>query len=134
MEIQFRINEKLNARDVIDVFKSSGINRPVEDVKRIQTMLDNSNLIISAWNGSELIALARAVTDFTYCCYLSDIAVKKEHQKFGIGRTLIELTQEAIGEDTMLIFLSNMTALEFHPKEGFEKVENGYIIKRKAKR
>lgn len=134
MEIQFRINEKLNARDVIDVFKSSGINRPVEDVKRIQTMLDNSNLIISAWNGSELIALARAVTDFTYCCYLSDIAVKKEHQKFGIGRTLIELTQEAIGEDTMLIFLSNMTALEFHPKEGFEKVENGYIIKRKAKK
>lgn len=133
MEIQFRINEKLNAKDVIAVFKSSGINRPVEDEERIQAMLDNSNLVVSAWNGSELIALARSVTDYTYCCYLSDIAVKKEHQKFGIGRTLIELTQETIGEETMLLFLSNITPLEFHPKEGFEKVENGYIIKRKTK-
>lgn len=133
MEIQFRINEKLNAQAVIEVYKSSGIARPVDDLKRIQTMLDNSNLIVSAWNGNELIALARAVTDYAYCCYLSDIAVKKEHQKFGIGRTLIELIQEAIGEDTMLLFLSNIAALEYHPKAGFEKVENGYIIKRKSK-
>ena len=133
MEIQFRINEKLNAQAVIEVYKSSGIARPVDDVKRIQTMLDNSNLIVSAWHGNELIAIARAVTDYAYCCYLSDIAVKKEHQKFGIGRTLIELIQEAIGEDTILLFLSNIAAVEYHPKAGFEKVENGYIIKRKSK-
>jgi GNAT superfamily N-acetyltransferase len=133
MQIQFRVNEKLNAQAVIEVFKSSGIVRPIEDPKRIQTMLDNSNLVVSAWNGNELIALARSVTDYSYCCYLSDIAVKKEHQKFGIGKTLIELTQEAIGEDTMLIFLSNIAALEYHPKAGFEKVENGYMIKKSLK-
>jgi GNAT superfamily N-acetyltransferase len=133
MQIQFRVNEKLNAQSVIDVFKSSGIVRPIDDVKRIQTMFDNSNLVVSAWNGTELIALARSVTDYSYCCYLSDIAVKKEHQKFGIGKTLIELTQEAIGEDTMLIFLSNMAGLEYHPKAGFEKVENGYVIKKRLK-
>lgn len=133
MQIQFRVNEKLNAQSVIEVFKSSGIVRPIDDVKRIQTMFDNSNLVVSAWNGTELIALARSVTDYSYCCYLSDIAVKKEHQKFGIGKTLIELTQEAIGEDTMLIFLSNMAGLEYHPKAGFEKVENGYVIKKRLK-
>ena len=132
MEIQFRINEKLKAEAVIEVFKSSGISRPVDDVKRIQAMLDNSNLIISAWRGTELIALARSVTDYNYCCYLSDVAVKKEHQKFGIGKTLIELTQEAIGEQTMLLFLSNISALEYHPRAGFEKIENGYIIKKKV--
>ncbi len=132
MEIQFRINEKLSAQDVIDVFKSSGITRPVDDVKRIQTMLDNSNLIVSAWNGTELIGIARSVTDYSYCCYLSDLAIKKQHQKFGIGKTLIELTQEAIGEQTMLLLLSNISAMEYYPKVGFEKVENGYIIKRKA--
>lgn len=133
MQIQFRVNEKLHAQSVIEVFKSSGIARPIDDPKRIQTMFDNSNLVVSAWNGNELIALARSVTDFSYCCYLSDIAVKKEHQKFGIGKTLIELTQEAIGEDTMLIFLSNMAGLEYHPKAGFEKVENGYMIKKSLK-
>lgn len=131
MQIQFRVNEKLNAQAVIEVFKSSGIVRPIDDEKRIQAMLDNSNLIVSAWNGNELIGIARSVTDYNYCCYLSDLAIKKGHQKFGIGKTLIELTQEAVGVNTMLLLLSNSSAMEYYPKVGFEKVENGYIIKRK---
>jgi N-acetylglutamate synthase-like GNAT family acetyltransferase len=131
MKIQFRINAALKAEDVIEVFKSSGINRPVDDTKRIDAMLKNSNLIISAWNGLELIGIARAVTDYNYCCYLSDLAVKKEHQKSGIGKTLIELTQQTIGEQTMLLLLSAEPAMEYYPKIGFEKVENGFIIKRK---
>ena len=131
MEIQFRINEKVAALAVIEVFQNAGINRPVDDVKRIQTMLDNSNLIVTAWNGTELVGIARSVTDFCYCCYLSDLAIKKEYQKFGIGKTLIELTQQSIGEQTMLLLLSNSSAMEYYPKVGFEKAENGFIIKRK---
>jgi hypothetical protein len=77
MEIHFRVNEKVAAQAVIEVFKSSGIIRPVDDVERIQKMLDNSNLVITAWNGTELIGVARAVTDYNYCCYLSDLAIKK---------------------------------------------------------
>lgn len=132
MEIHFRVNEKVTAQAVIEVFKSSGINRLIDDVKRMQAILDNSNLIITAWNGTELIGIARALTDFNYCCYLSDLAIKKEHQKLGIGKTLIELTQETIGEQTMLLLLSSNPAMEYYPKIGFEKVGNGFIIKRKA--
>ncbi len=131
MKIQFKINSKTNAQEVIEVFKSSGINRPVDDANRIQKMLDNSNLVITAWDGVELIGIARSVTDYNYCCYLSDLAVKKEYQKSGIGKTLIELTLQTIGEQTMLLLLSASPAMEYYPKTGFEKVENGFIIKRK---
>jgi predicted N-acetyltransferase YhbS len=95
-------------------------------------MLDNSNLIITAWDGVELIGIARSITDYNYCCYLSDLAVKKEYQKTGIGKTLIELTQDAIGDQTMLLLLSAAPAMEYYPKIGFDKVENGFIIKRKS--
>ncbi|MGQ0827216.1 MAG: GNAT family N-acetyltransferase [Bacteroidota bacterium] len=132
MKIQFKINAKVSAQAVIDVFKSSGIIRPVEDIKRIQTMLDNANLIITAWNGIELIGISRSLTDFCYCCYLSDLAVKKEYQKSGIGKTLIQLTQNEIGEQTMLLLLSAAPAMEYYPKVEFTKVENGFIIKRKS--
>jgi hypothetical protein len=81
MKIQFKINASLKAEDVIEVFKSSGINRPVEDVKRIEGMFKNSNLIISAWDGIELIGVARSLTDYNYCCYLSDLAVKRSIRK-----------------------------------------------------
>ena len=113
MEIQFRTNEKVTAEAVIEVFKSSGINRPVDDVKRMQTMIDNSNLVVTAWKGMELIGISRSVTDYSYCFYLSDLAVKKEYQKFGIGKTLIDITQQAIGEQTMLLLLSTTSAMEF---------------------
>ena len=132
MKIQFKINAKVKADSVIEVFKNSGINRPTDDVNRIQLMLDNSNLIITAWDGVELIGIARSVTDYNYCCYLSDLAVKKEYQKSGIGKTLIELTQNTIGDQTMLLLLSAAPAMEYYPKVGFDKVENGFIIKRKS--
>jgi GNAT superfamily N-acetyltransferase len=130
MKIQFKINAPLKTESIIEVFKSSGIIRPVDDPKRIETMFKNSNLIISAWNGIELIGVARSLTDYSYCCYLSDLAVKKEHQKSGIGKTLIELTQQTIGDQTMLLLLSAAPAMDYYPKIGFQKVENGFIIKR----
>ena len=128
--IKYKVNARIDVNDVIEVFKSSGIVRPVGDVKRIRQMLDNADLIITAWKGLELVGIARSLTDNCYCCYLSDLAVKKEFQKLGIGKTLIELTKETIGDQTMLLLLSAQPAMEYYPKVGFEKVENGFIIKR----
>lgn len=128
--IKYKVNARVSVTEVIELFKSSGINRPVDDVKRIQQMLDNSNLTITAWRGMELVGIARSLTDLCYCCYLSDLAVKKEYQKLGIGKTLIELTKEQVGDQTMLLLLSATPAMEYYPKVGFEKVENGFIIKR----
>lgn len=131
MHIKFKTNAKLATEDIIRVFDSSGIRRPTSEPVRIRQMFDESNLVISAWDGVELIGLARSLTDFCYCCYLSDLAVKKEFQKAGIGKTLIELTQQNIGDNCMLLLLSAPEAMEYYPKIGFEKTENGFIIKRK---
>jgi GNAT superfamily N-acetyltransferase len=127
MNIQFKVNAKVSAAAVIEIYKSSGITRPL-DLARVQGMLDNSNLIITAWDGDHLIGMARSLTDYNYCCYLADLAVKKEHQKSGIGKTLIELTENAIGKNTMLVSLASGSIAEYHPKNGFEKLEHGFII------
>jgi GNAT superfamily N-acetyltransferase len=129
MTIQFKVNAKVSAAAVIEVYKSSGLNRPVDDTARIQAMLDNSNLVVTAWEGTDLIGIARSLTDYNYCCYLADLAVKKEHQKSGVGKTLIEVTENAIGENTMLLLLANGPAVEYAPRKGFDKLEHGFIIK-----
>lgn len=128
--IKYRVNARINADQVIEVFKSSGINRPVDNKKRIQQMFDNSNLTVTAWRGFELVGIARSVTDHCYCCYLSDLAVKEEFKSKGIGKMLIEITKDTIGEETMLLLLSAPPAMEYYPRVGFEKVDNGFIIKR----
>ena len=95
-------------------------------------MFENANLIYFAYDNGELIGLTRCVTDFSYCCYLSDLAVKKDYQKQGIGKKLVEKVREHIGEKVALILLSANSAMDYYPKINFEKADNAFIIKRKS--
>lgn len=128
--IEYRHNFPLSAADVVAVFDASGIRRPTNDLARIERMFANANLILSAWHEGKLVGVCRALTDFSYCCYLSDLAVDKDFQKFGIGCELIARVRSTIGEEVTLVLLSAPEAMEYYPKVGFEKIENGFIIKR----
>ena len=130
MEITYRLDIIPDTDQIIDVYNSSGINRPTTDKERIKKMYDNSNLVATAWDNAILVGVSRSLTDFCYCCYLSDLAVKQEYKSNGIGKKLIELTKEKIGDQTMLLLLSAQTAMEYYPKVGFQKVDNGFTIKR----
>jgi predicted N-acetyltransferase YhbS len=86
--------------------------------------------VVSAWDEDKLVGIARSLSDFCYCCYLSDLAVRQEYKKLGIGKKLIALTKEKIGDQSMLFLLSAPSAMDYYPKINFEKVENGFIINR----
>lgn len=128
--IEYRHNAPLQAADVAAVFDASGIRRPTKDLARIERMFANANLIFSAWHEGKLVGVCRALTDFSYCCYLSDLAVDKAYQKQGIGRELIARVQASIGDEVALILLSAPEAMEYYPKIGFENIGNGFIVKR----
>ncbi|ADQ81516.1 GNAT family N-acetyltransferase [Riemerella anatipestifer] len=130
MEIAYKSDIIPNVEQIIEVYNSSGINRPTVDKERIEKMYSNSNLILTAWEGDELVGVSRSLTDFSYCCYLSDLAVKKEYQSRGIGKKLIELTKSKIGKQVALILLSAPSAMDYYPRIGMKKIDNGFIIKR----
>jgi predicted N-acetyltransferase YhbS len=117
--------------DIIRVLQDSGIVRPTHDVARIEKMFAHANLVVTAWEGETLVGVCRALTDFSYCCYLSDLAVNKSHQGQGIGQQLIEQVKHKIGDQVALILLSAASAMSYYPGIGFDKIENGFIIKRK---
>jgi len=131
IQIIYKTNVTPPVNQIIQLYDESGINRPINDEDRIEKMYKNSNLVITAWLENRLVGISRSLTDFCYSCYLSDLAVSKEFQGNIIGAKLIELTQEAIGKKTTLILLSAPSAMNYYPKIGFEKVDNGFIIKRK---
>lgn len=130
MDITYRLDITPATEVIIAVYDSSGINRPTYDKERIAKMYANSNLVVTAWDKNILVGISRSLTDFCFCCYLSDLAVRKEYQKHGIGKELISLTKETIGEQCMLLLLSAPTAMEYYPNVGFDKVNNGFIINR----
>ncbi|MBL8015870.1 MAG: GNAT family N-acetyltransferase, partial [Ignavibacteria bacterium] len=63
MVITYRTNAALEAHQLSELFKASGIKRPVEDLNRIKKMIDNSNLVVTAWDGDKLVGIARALSD-----------------------------------------------------------------------
>jgi ribosomal protein S18 acetylase RimI-like enzyme len=131
VELTYLINVPVTAQMVADLFRASGIRRPVDDLPRIQKMLDHANLTITTWDGEKLVGIARALTDFSFCCYLSDLAVDKAYQRQGIGKELVRRVQEAIGEESMLLLLAAPEAREYYPHIGFQKVDRAWGIDRK---
>ena len=129
--ITYKLNHPLEVEDVIRVFESSGINRPTKDSERVRRMLKHSNLVISAWDGGRLVGICRALTDFSYCCFLSDLAVDKAYQHQGIGKELISRLRKEIGDEVSLIIQAAAASMSYYPRLGFTKVENGFMLARK---
>src|SRR5690348_11982995 len=94
MDLDFKLNVSLNSEEVSGVFKKSGIKRPVDNLERIQRMLDHADVTVSAWYGPLIVGVARAITDYSYCCYLSDLAVDTAYQKKGIGKEMVRILRE----------------------------------------
>lgn len=129
--INYSDDLKQNAKDIAEVFKNSGIRRPYDDLERIQRMIDHADIIISAWKDGKMIGVARAITDFSYCCYLSDLAVDQNYQKLGIGKELVQQLQTKIGDECSLVLLSAPGAMDYYPQIGFNKADNAFVIRRK---
>lgn len=130
MDIKYSFDKRPTADQIIELYDNAGLPRPTKDKERIQKMFDNSNLIITAWDNDLLIGVSRSITDWVWSCYLSDLAVRDEYKKEGIGRQLINLTKEKVGEQSMVLLLSVPTAMEYYPKVGFVKQESSFIINR----
>ncbi|MCR8845621.1 GNAT family N-acetyltransferase [Paenibacillus sp. SC116] len=130
MEIIYMVTNEIQAEDVSRVFETSGIKRPYQDLERLQRMMENSDIVITAWHDRKMIGIARAVTDYSYCCYLSDLAIDIDYQKGGIGKKLVNLVREKIGEECSLVLLSAPGAMDYYEKLGFSKADNAFVIKR----
>lgn len=128
--ITYAQDRQITPEQLADVFTRSGIKRPVDDLARIAKMLQHGNLLVTAWDGESLVGVARALTDFAFCCYLSDLAVDRVYQRQGIGQALIDQVRSAIGRDSMLLLLAAPDAMAYYPKVGFEAVGNGWILQR----
>ena len=121
----------LGADEYIDVVNKSGINRPVGDRGRIERMLAHANLILTARQDGRLVGFARSLTDFCFCCYLSDLAVDRARQGQGIGRRLIEETRTAAGGAlTTTLLLSAPGAVTYYEGIKMPKADNCYLYRR----
>jgi predicted N-acetyltransferase YhbS len=120
----------LDVDEFISVLTRSGLSerRPVKNLEQMASMLRNADLILTARaTTGTLVGVSRAITDFSYCTYLSDLAVDHAFQRQGIGRELLTRTHEAAGRQTSLILLAAPLAREYYPRIGMQSHESCWI-------
>ncbi|GAA3205212.1 GNAT family N-acetyltransferase [Streptomyces sp. XM83C] len=120
----------LDLDEVLGVYHASGLGerRPVGDRERFAAMVENANLVLVARDDEgALLGIVRAVSDFSYVTYVSDIAVVRDRQRSGIGRALIDATR---GEapDAKLVLLSAPAAVDYYPHIGFTRHESAWVL------
>lgn len=130
--LHYDCERAITAAQFIDVLQRStlGERRPIDDAACIEAMLRHGNLLCTAWDGDTLVGVARSVTDFSFCCYLSDLAVDVAYQHQGIGTELIRRTQDKLGPHTKLILLAAPAAVNYYPKIGFTQHHSAWVLGR----
>ena len=113
------------------VFARSGIRRPGEDLARLEKMIQHANLLAGAWEGDLLVGVVRGMTDFSYCCYVSDLAVDRAYQRRGIGKALINYVRGRLSDEVGIVLIAAPEANEYYGHLGFERIENGWRIPRR---
>ena len=127
--IKFQIENNISPKEFQELLIKStlGERRPVDDFERIKAMVKHANLIVTARDKTKLIGVARSISDFVYCTYLSDIAVDTAYQKKGIGKELIRLTKQETPKAN-LILLSAPKAVNYYPHIGMKQHQACFVL------
>jgi predicted N-acetyltransferase YhbS len=75
------------------------------------------------------VGISRSITDFHYFTYLADLAVRVSHQKQGIGKELMRLTQAQGGPKTNLLLLAAPAAAAYYPHVGFTHAPQAWLLR-----
>jgi GNAT superfamily N-acetyltransferase len=131
--ITYTVDPHLSPAEFVDVLVRSTLaeRRPVDDPGLIAGMLAHADVIVTARTpGGLLVGVSRAITDFSYCTYLSDLAVDVAYQGRGIGRELITRTHAAAGRHTSLILLAAPAARTYYPHVGMRPHDSCWVVDR----
>jgi GNAT superfamily N-acetyltransferase len=134
MPTAFQLEPNLASDEFIDVLRRSTLakRRPVDDAERIRRMIDEADIVLTARVEGLLVGVSRALTDYSYCTYLSDLAVDEAFHGQGIGRELISRTHEAAGLQTMLILLAAPKSRSYYPHIGMQQHESCWFVPRRG--
>ncbi|HZH04220.1 MAG TPA: GNAT family N-acetyltransferase [Myxococcaceae bacterium] len=128
--LEYRFGNVLDLDEVIELYRAStlGERRPIQDRDRMGLMLKNANLVVTCWDKSLLVGIARSVSDFVYTTYLSDLAVRLSHQRRGIGQELIRRSQHAAPQAKILL-VAAPNAADYYPHIGFTPRDAVWVLK-----
>lgn len=110
-----------------------GVTRPVDNEERLKAMLSGANLIVTARldePGRPLVGVARGIPDFSWSCYLSELAVSASAQRLGIGKGLLDEVRRQLGPRVSVMLASVPEAVGFYERIGMQRMPDTFWYRR----
>lgn len=119
--LNYKVNFAISIEDFIRLIRQSPFKEvvPTDNLTQLDAMLNNADLLISAWDEEQVVGFVRAVTDFSSSCYICELAIDANYQKLGIDRSLMRLAAEELPADCQILFFTTDSNLTEYLRLGF---------------
>ena len=94
-DVRYEISSLPDTSDLVALYRSVGWSIYADDPESLVRAVQQSDWVVCAWVGLDLVGLARALTDGVSVTYLQDVLVHPDYQRRGIGRDLLTRWLEA---------------------------------------
>lgn len=127
----YRTGVRPAAAALAELFRAAQLNRPLDDLARIERMYAASNVVLSAWSSERLVGVLRGWTDEAFDGYICDLAVHPDFQGQGIGRQLLDMARSERPR-VQFILRASAIARDYYEHIGWKRIENGWFWPREA--
>ena len=118
--------ESINWEELSILYKIAPLgDKKADDLKRVYS---NSMFKCFVFKGSQLVGVGRALADGIDCSYICDVAVHPEHQRTGIGKSIVKKLTRLSESHKKIILYANPGKEGFYKKLGFKRMTTAMAI------
>lgn len=128
--IDYKVNIQINTKDLKQLYSSVEWFAYTHDLETLQKAINNSLLVITAWNDDQLVGLIRVVGDGYTILYIQDILVHPDFQNKNIGTKLMTMTLTKYKKIRQKVLLTEEApnVRHFYEKFGFVSGDKGSTV------
>ena len=130
MSVTYSTNDTPGAAEVADLLRNAGFNRPLDDLERVERMLRNADVIVTARDGGALVGVVRGLADYAVYALVTELAVAVPYKRMGIGRELLSRFREQAGEECTVILHSSEEGHAFYGHLGWDNLTRAWRLPR----
>ncbi|MEG0775400.1 GNAT family N-acetyltransferase [Clostridium sp.] len=128
--IKYFRDKNVDYNRLIALFNEAGWRDKTEDINRLQLMVQNSQIVITAWDDELMVGFARCTTDYVFNGQINNVVVDALYRGKGVGKALINNILDS-NQQVTYILRGDIENEGFYKELGFEDSPLTLVYKRK---